>query len=405
MLKHTPRDSELQHQQVYCLLSRQDIATRAMYLRSRLREMAIAFAGTTAIIIIAILFTTQPGFAEERFRLEQVADRLDIIWGIDFISENLMIFTEKSGSVSLLDLQSREITKISQAPDVFASGQGGLLDLAVSPDFQDTKEIFFTYSKRVERNGVTVLAKARFQDNSLILWQDILVTNSGTSTSRHYGSRIAFDQSGHLFFTVGDRGERPNAQNLSNHAGSVLRLKLDGSIPDSNPFIDTPEALPEIYSYGHRNPQGIAFDAETSRLWLIEHGPRGGDEINLIEAGKNYGWPIVSHGQEYYAPIPVGEAREKQGMEPPVKVYIPSIAPGSLIIYSGKAFPKWRGNLFAGALKLRHLNRVTMNAQGEAVLEERLFESLHERIRDVAESPAGLIYFSTDSGKIFRISP
>ncbi len=139
---------------------------------------------------------------------------------------------------------------------------------------------------------------------------------------------------------MGDRGERPNAQNLSNHAGSVLRLKLDGSIPDSNPFIDTPEALPEIYSYGHRNPQGIAFDAETSRLWLIEHGPRGGDEINLIEAGKNYGWPIVSHGQEYYAPIPVGEAREKQGMEPPVKVYILSIAPGSLIIYSGKAFPK-----------------------------------------------------------------
>lgn len=371
----------------------------------RLPEAVIAKVIPVVITTMAFLFTALPSSATERFRLEQMADNLDIVWGIDFLSESELIFTEKSGSVSILNVDTGKIQKLAGTTEVLAKGQGGLLDVAVSPDFKQTKELFFTYSKPQGRHGATTLAKARLQSAALADWQDILVTESLTDTNHHYGSRIAFDLSGHLFFTVGDRGVRPNAQNLSNHAGSVLRLNLDGTIPDDNPFLNSPNALPEIYSYGHRNPQGIAFDTATNRLWLIEHGPRGGDEINLIKPGKNYGWPVVSYGKEYYAPIPVGEATEKPGMESPVKVYIPSIAPGSLIIYSGKAFPAWKNNLFAGALKLRHLNRITIDADGQAVSEERLLESLNERIRDVAESPDGLIYLSTDSGKIFRIKP
>ncbi len=228
---------------------------------------------------------------------------------------------------------------------------------------------------------------------------------SASATGRHFGSRIVFDVQGHLFFSVGDRGVRPNGQDLTTHAGSILRLNLDGSLPADNPFLNRPGALPEIYSFGHRNPQGLAYDAKRERLWSIEHGPRGGDEINLIKAGENYGWPVVSHGKEYWGPMMVGEATHKAGMMDPVKVYVPSIAPGSLLLYSGKAFPGWRDDLFSGALKLTHLNRVSLNQEGQPVAEERLLESLGERIRALAEDPQGWLYLSTDSGKILRLRP
>ena len=184
-----------------------------------------------------------------------------------------------------------------------------------------------------------------------------------------------------------------------------MRLNRDGSIPLDNPFIDKKEILPEIWSYGHRNPQGLVYDQNSSQLWSIEHGPRGGDEINLIQAGKNYGWPIISYGKEYWGPVAVGENTHKKGMQQPVKYYVPSIAPSSLLLYSGKAFPKWQGHLFSGALKLRHLNRVVLNKHSKAISEERLVKNLDERIRCVIESPEGWIYFSTDSGKLLRIKP
>ena len=233
----------------------------------------------------------------------------------------------------------------------------------------------------------------------------MLLTRSAESSALHFGSRIAFDGKGHLFFTVGDRGERSNSQNLSTHAGSVLRLHLTGEVPADNPFLGTKNALPEIWSYGHRNPQGIAYDFERNRLWSIEHGPRGGGEINLILRGRNYGWPVVSYGKEYWINLRVGEAAEKEGMEHPVKVYVPSIAPASLLLYSGGAFPKWKGNLFSGALALRHLNRVVLDETGKAVAEERLLESLGERIRALAEDVKGRLYLSTGGGRILRLSP
>ena len=195
------------------------------------------------------------------------------------------------------------------------------------------------------------------------------------------------------------------AQDLSNHAGSILRLTLDGKVPPENPFVNQKDKRAEIWSYGHRNPQGLLFDTNKKLLWEIEHGPRGGDEINLIKKGHNYGWPVVSHGKEYWGPVSVGEGTEKPGMESPKKVYVPSIAPGSLLLYQGNAFPQWRGNLFAGALKLQHLNRVVVSDENQLIDEERLLENLNERIRALTESPQGWIYFSTDSGKIMRIRP
>lgn len=338
-------------------------------------------------------------------RVEQVADNFSIPWGMAFISKNKLLITERNGSVYLFNLADAKRIKLSNTPSVLAAGQGGMLDVALSPDYPETGWVYFTYVKAVDGKGATVLGRGRLDDeqSGFSEWQELLVTKSTSGASHHFGSRIAFDDSGHLFFGIGDRGERDYAQNLNNHAGTILRLNLDGSVPDDNPFVNNKNALPEIWSYGHRNPQGLYFDQQHNRLWEIEHGPRGGDEINLILAGKNYGWPVISYGKEYWAPIAVGEGTHREGMQQPVKVYDPSIAPGSLIVYSGQAFPQWQGNLIAGALILQHINRVVLDKDGKAVKEERLLESLNERIRALAQSPEGWLYFSTDSGKIFRI--
>jgi glucose/arabinose dehydrogenase len=339
------------------------------------------------------------------FVLENIIEGLGVPWGMAFISANQLLVTEREGNIKLLDTRSKALTTLQGTPDVLAEGQGGLLDVAVPPDFSPGDWIYFTFVRDRDGEGVTVLARARLADNKLVQWQDLLETRSATTSGNHFGSRIAFDQAGHVYFGVGDRGERPNSQDLANHAGSVMRLTRDGRIPQDNPFISRDDVLPEIWSYGHRNPQGMAYDPEHKRLWLIEHGPRGGDEINLVMPGRNYGWPVISYGKEYWGPMAVGEGTHREGMEQPVKQYTPSIAPGSLLLYSGKAFPAWRGNLFAGALKLRHINRVTLNEEGKAIAEERLLADLDERIRALAEDPQGWIWFSTDSGRIYVIKP
>jgi glucose/arabinose dehydrogenase len=339
------------------------------------------------------------------FQIEIITEGLGVPWGMVFISPDQILFTERNGKIGILDTVSGVITRISGGPKVMHSGQGGLLDVAVPTDFVPGDWIYFTYSKEKNGNGVTALARAKLDGKRLVALEDLLVTLSASSTGRHFGSRIAFDGKGHLFFSVGDRGVRPNAQNLSTHAGSILRLTLNGSVPEDNPFVHQTGVLPEIWSYGHRNPQGMFYDRNQQRLWSIEHGPRGGDEINLILPGSNYGWPVISYGKEYWGPVQVGEGTEKEGMEQPVKFYVPSIAPGSLIVYSGKAFPAWKGNLISGALKLTHLNRVEIDNAGKAVAEERLLEGLGERIRALVESQEGWLYFSTDTGKILRMRP
>lgn len=339
------------------------------------------------------------------YRIQTVAENLGVPWGMVVLDQQRILFTERGGKAGLLDTRSGKITYLTGLPKVWARGQGGLLDCAVTDNHKPGDWIYFTYSKPRGDTALTTLARARLSDTELVQWQDLLVTRSESETTRHFGSRIAFDGKGHVFFTVGDRGHRPNGQDLNTHAGSVLRLKLDGSVPEDNPFAGRKDALPEIWSYGHRNPQGIVYDQKHDRLWINEHGPRGGDEINLVIKGGNYGWPVVSRGKEYWGPLAVGEATSKPGMEDPKKVYIPSIAPGSLLLYTGNAFPDWQGSLFSGALKLAHLNRVAVNDAGEIVAEQRLLEPLHERIRQVIQSPEGWLYLSTDSGKILRLKP
>jgi glucose/arabinose dehydrogenase len=337
--------------------------------------------------------------------VERVAKGLNIPWGMTFLSATKLLVTEREGQILLLNLKQSTKTILKNIPNVMAEGQGGMLDIALSPNYKNNGWIYFTYVKDIDGEGATVLARAKLKQNRFYKWQELLVSESTTDTSRHFGSRIAFDKKGHVFFGIGDRGERPNAQDLTNHAGSIMRLNLDGSIPNDNPYVNSKTILTEIWSYGHRNPQGLAYDHKFNRLWEIEHGPRGGDEINFIKKGANYGWPIISYGKEYWGPLAIGEGTHRQGMEQPVKVYVPSIAPGSLLIYSGNAFPKWQGNLFSGALKLRHINRIVLNKKGEAINEERLLKSLDNRIRALTQSPEGWIYFSTDSGEIYRIRP
>ena len=339
------------------------------------------------------------------FMLEEVTSGLGIPWGMAFISDTRLLITEREGSIKLLDTQSKSLTPVQGAPAVFARGQGGLLDVAVPPDFTPGDWIYFTFVRNRDDEGITVLARAKLKSNTLVQWQDLLETRSATDSGRHFGSRIAFDEQGYVYFGVGDRGERPTAQDLTKHAGSVMRLFRDGRVPPDNPFNKRTDVLPEIWSYGHRNPQGMAYDFTHKRLWLNEHGPRGGDEINRVLPGRNYGWPVISYGKEYWGPVAVGEDTQREGMEQPVKQYTPSIAPGSLLLYTGDSFPAWRGNLFAGALKLQHLNRVTLSEDGKAIGEERLLTDLNERIRALVQGPRGWLYLSTDSGRVYVMKP
>ena len=328
----------------------------------------------------------------------KISSNQGIVWGMVFIDENNLLLSHKDGRISLLNLQSKEIKNIENVPKVLNKGQGGLLDIQKKDEW-----IYLTYVKSVKGEGATTLARAKLENNKLINFTDLLVTKSISSASHHFGSRITFDDTGHLYISIGDRGTRDNAQNLKTHAGSIIRLNLDGSIPKDNPFVNDANALPEIYSYGHRNPQGLFYDTNSKKLYSNEHGPRGGDEINIIEKGANYGWPIVSQGKEYWNLMYVGEYRSKKEYIDGIKVYIPSIAPSSLISYSGKKYKNLKGNLFSGALKLQHLNQIILDKNDKVIKENRLLEDLHERIRNVIESPNGEIYISTDSGNIYLV--
>lgn len=318
-----------------------------------------------------------------------------IVWSIEFISPKEILFSLKSGRIKVLDLNTKKITEIKSPPPSSDWGQGGLLDLHLHPDFTKNKIIYLAYTKKLEKGYSTAIAMARLENEALTDLKEIFVSNDPNNNKQHFGSRIVHDDQGYLFFTVGDRGERDLAQRLDSDAGKIHRLKLDGSTPEDNPFVKTKNARKTIWSYGHRNPQGLVFDFKNKILWEQEHGPRGGDEINRIVKGKNYGWPIVTYGKEYWGPK-IGTTK-KEGMEQPLFHYTPSIAPSGLEI--------WNGDLFSGALKLTHLNRLDLDSKSrKAIKEERWFEDLGERIRDVKLDPQSQLYFSTDSGKIFKVS-
>lgn len=357
------------------------------------------------LILASILMMFLAPVKAESFQVEKVVSGLGVPWGLSFIYENEIIYTERQGKLGVLNISTGQVREIKGLPDILVIGQGGLMDVAVPPDYYQQGWIFFTYSKSIKGEGVTVLSRAKLKNNQLYQWQDLLVTNSTSNTSRHFGSRIAFDDKGYIYFSIGDRGVRESAQNLNNHSGTIIRLKRNGEVPEDNPFTGDITALDEIWSYGHRNTQGLAWDNDNKRLWSIEHGPRGGDELNLVEKGKNYGWPIISFGKEYWGPVAVGKGTHLKGMQQPVKYYIPSIAPSSLLYYDGDAFPEWQGKLFAGSLKQRHINIISLSRDGKSSQESRILEDFGERIRALVQSPEGWIYFSTDSGAIYRILP
>jgi len=335
-------------------------------------------------------------------RVEDVAQTGNVIWAIDFIDAGTMIFTERQGRTRLLRLDTGEIRDVDGGPDVFAFDSGGLFDVLVDPEFETNGQLFWTYIKKVGDDSVTAVAKGRLQGDRIVDLQDLFVANNGSSDHAHWGSRIVIDRDRYLYFSVGERHVPDNAQNLASHGGKILRLTEQGGVPSDNPFAGLEEAAPEIWSYGHRNPQGLAIQPESGRLFEQEHGPTGGDEINVIEKGKNYGWPVVTYGTDIWGgQQATGTA--SPGMEQPVKYFDPSIAPSGMTFYYGDRFAAWQGNLFSSTLR-GHLNRLVLDGQ-VVVSEERLLNDWTERVRDVVEGPDGSLYLATESGRIARIVP
>ncbi len=342
---------------------------------------------------------------DDNYVVEKLTEGHGTIWGVEFINSDLIIFTEKNGRIQTLDLKTGLARLLKNLPTVYNAGQGGLLDIAVHPEFAQNSFVYVTYAKKLTTGGqTTAVARARLDVNegSFDKWEDIFVARPAFSTAHHYGSRIVFDKDGYIYFGVGERGQADLSQKLNAHNGKIIRLFDDGRIPQDNPFIGTPEALPEIWSYGHRNPQGLFYDKKTGNLYEQEHGPKGGDEINLVEKGKNYGWPVITYGREYSGgQVGRGETA-RPGMEQPLKYFVPSIAPSSLILYRGNKLKLFTDKFVSGALALQHLNLVAVKDVATAC-EDRLLMGLNERIRDVKQGPDGLVYVSSDNGRIYRI--
>lgn len=335
--------------------------------------------------------------------VELIKEGLDIPWGMSFVSGDEMLFTQKRGGAKRLNVRTGELTDIQGAPsNVYFGGQGAFFEINPHPDFSQNSWVYLSYSIEDSGRRTTRMSRAKLKDNQLTDYQVLFTAEPYRASSQHFGGRIAFDAQGYVYLSIGDRGQRDQAQDLSTHNGSIIRLHEDGRVPEDNPFVGREGARPEIWTYGHRNPQGLKFDFEESLLWSHEHGPRGGDEINLIEKGKNYGWPVITTGKEYWGPVSIGVGTEKEGMEQPVHEYTPSIAPCGYSIYRSDHFEAWKGWHILGALALRHINLVKIEER-KFVSEHRILESLRERIREIEVAPSGEIYFSTDTGKILRM--
>lgn len=355
----------------------------------------------------AATFKTEKG----DISVDIIADGLARPWAIDFLPDKRMIVTERGGRMRIVSPDGTKSAAIKGVPGVDVGGQGGLLDVAVHPDFTRNRLIYWSFSEAGKGGNSTAVARGKLSADGKAL-DDVEVIFSQKPKVRsnlHFGNRLVFDGKGHLFVTLGERSAekfRGQAQQLNSHLGKVVRLMEDGSVPQDNPFVGKEGALPEIWSYGHRNPQAAAINPATGALWEIEHGPRGGDEINLPEPGKNYGWPLVSYGVNYDG-TPVGTGKnEAPGMENPIYQWTPVIAPSGMAFYTGDSFPHWKGNLFVGGLRAGALVRLELDG-AKVTHEERLLTELDMRIRDVAQGPDGALYVVTDAsdGQILRISP
>jgi glucose/arabinose dehydrogenase len=341
---------------------------------------------------------------EHRFRVVTVVSGLANPWGLAFLPNGDVLVTERGGRLRLVRGGVLQAEPVAGGPEVHARGQGGLLDVALHPRFAENRFVYLTYSKAGPQGSTTALARARWDGTRLTGLQDLLVADAWSRRTQHYGSRIVFDSAGHLFFSVGERNEQTPAQELGHHKGKILRLHDDGRVPRDNPFVGRAGAKPEIFSYGHRNPQGMTLHPVTGALWANEHGARGGDEINVVRAGRNYGWPAITHGVDYSG-ARISPDTARPGMEQPLLHWTPSIAPSGLAIYAGDRFPRWQGNVFSGALAGEQLRRVVFDGE-RAVRQETLLRG-RWRIRAVTVGPDGLLYLLTDAsnGRLLRLEP
>lgn len=338
------------------------------------------------------------------FRVDVVTEGLEIPWDLAFLPDGRALLTERAGRrLNLLDPETGERTVVGGLPEMDAEGDGGLHDVLPHPDFGRSGVLYLSYSVRDGSGATTVVDRARLEGSRLVSRQRLFEAAPRYAEASHFGGRMVLS-GGYLFVTVGDRQNRDHAQDLGTHNGKVIRLHEDGRVPADNPFAGRAGARPEIWSYGHRNPQGLALHPQTGALWLHEHGPRGGDEVNIVERGRNYGWPLVTDGEEY-AGGPVGDGLTSlPGMEQALHYYVPSIAPSGMAFYTGDAFPGWRGDLFIGALALRHLNRLVIR-DGAVVREERLLDDRNWRVRFVEQGPDGFLYLGVDDGLVVRLRP
>jgi aldose sugar dehydrogenase len=343
-----------------------------------------------------------------QFQVTEVVSGLDHPWAVAFLPDQSLLITERSGALRRLSADGTLSAPLAGVPTVFAEGQGGLLDVAVAPDFANSQRIYLSYAEPGDGGTAgTAVAMATLGDSGLSDVKVIYQQQPKLVGPNHFGSRLVFDDQGHLFISQGDRNHRPTAQELDKLQGKLVRLNLDGSVPRDNPFISQPGVRPEIWSYGHRNMQGMAIDPRTGKLWQNEHGPRGGDEINLPEPGKNYGWPVITHGINYSGqPIPEAKGREMEGMEQPHYVWEKSPGVSGMAFYTGRPGTPWNDSLFIGSLAERNLIRLSLDGD-KIVGEERLLNEIGERVRDVRVGPDDNIYVLTDetNGKLFRIEP
>ena len=355
-----------------------------------------------------------PSSTARGFKQATVAEGLERPWGMAWLPDGSMLISEKAGRLRLLKNGVLEPTPIAGVPSVMSSGQGGLMDVSIHPRFAENRFVYLTYASGTADANRTRIARARFDGKALQDLRVIFEVSQVKSGTQHFGSRILWLPDGTMLVAIGDGGNPPvqlegdlirkQAQNLRSRLGKIVRLNDDGSIPRDNPFATNANADPAIWSYGHRNIQGIAFDPGTKRVWVTEHGARGGDELNLAEAGKNYGWPLVTHSQEY-AGGEISQERSRPGMVDPKVVWTPATAPSGLAFYTGDRFPAWRGNLFAGGLVSQDVRRIELDAAGNVRSQEEI--SIGQRVRDVRQSPDGLLYVLTDesNGKLIRLEP
>ncbi len=334
---------------------------------------------------------------------EVVVSDLDIPWGMVFLPDGSMLITEKTGE--LIHYKDGSKTNIEGLPEIYVRGQGGLMDLELHPDYKNNGWIYISYGSPEGEGtgGNTAIMRAKLNNNTLTEKQVLYKAELNTKKGQHWGSRIEFDNDGYLYFSVGDRGNRDvNPQDITRDAGKIYRLNDDGSIPQDNPFVGTSGAKTAIFSYGHRNPQGMAKHPVTGAIWVNEHGPRGGDEINIIQKGKNFGWPVISYGINYDGTT-FTDITEKEGMEQPLFYWVPSIAPSGMAFVSSSKYPDWQGNVLVGSLKFEYLERLVIE-NNEVVRREKLFEGLG-RVRNVIQAPDDYIYAAIEGLGIIKIVP